>query len=342
MFASDRLPIGPYAILPIREFVMRFLLLLCLVLSTLSGAGAAMAAGLRLIEVPAANGKAAMKAAVWSPCAAAPVEVRIGPFLLPAVRDCPVPEGKYPLVVISHGFGGTYFSHRDTAAALADAGFIVAAINHPGDNALEMQKAGELSALTGRPADIARLLDHLLAGFSEAGSIDAGRIGVFGFSRGGYTALVLAGGTPDFANAALPCPDPQAPICAQMRQKTTLPQHGGQDARVKVVVAADPLNAFPGAGDLKNITIPVQLWSSERGGDGVAPQDVLRLRGDLPAKPDYRMVKGAGHFSFIAPCPAEMEKAVPQICSDAAGFDRVEFHGGFNADVVSFFKASLR
>jgi predicted dienelactone hydrolase len=186
------------------------------------------------------------------------------------------------------------------------------------------------------------LLDHLLEGFSEAGSIDAGRIGVFGFSRGGYTALVLAGGTPDFANAALPCPDPQAPICAQMRQKTTLPQHGGQDARVKVVVAADPLNAFPGAGDLKNITIPVQLWSSERGGDGVAPQDVLRLRGDLPAKPDYRMVKGAGHFSFIAPCPAEMEKAVPQICSDAAGFDRVEFHRGFNADVVSFFKASLR
>lgn len=326
---------------PIRELAMRFLLLLCLMFSALSGTGAAMAAGLRLIDVPAANGKAAMKAAVWSPCAAAPEEVRIGPFLLPAVRDCPVPEGKYPLVVISHGFGGTYFSHRDTAAALADAGFIVAAINHPGDNALEMKKAGELSALTGRPSDIARLLDHLLEGFSDAGSIDAGRIGVFGFSRGGYTALVLAGGTPDFANAGLPCPDPQAPICTQMRQNTTLPQHGGQDARVKAVVAADPLNAFPGAGDLKNITIPVQLWSSERGGDGVAPQDVARLRDDLSVKPDYRMVKGAGHFSFIAPCPAEMEKAVPQICSDAAGFDRAGFHRSFNAEVVSFFKASL-
>lgn len=321
---------------------MRFLLLLCLMFSALSGTGAAMAAGLRLIDIPAANGKAAMKAAVWSPCAAAPEEVRIGPFILPAVRDCPVPDGKYPLVVISHGFGGTYFSHRDTAAALADAGFIVAAINHPGDNALEMKRAGELSALTGRPADIARLLDHLLEGFSEAGSIDAGRIGVFGFSRGGYTALVLAGGTPDFANAGLPCPDPQAPICTQMRQKTTLPQHGGQDARIKAVVVADPLNAFPGAGDLKNITIPVQLWSSERGGDGVAPQDVARLRDDLPVKPDYRMVKGAGHFSFIAPCPAEMEKAVSQICSDAAGFDRAGFHRSFNTEVVSFFKASLR
>ncbi|MBO9654496.1 MAG: prolyl oligopeptidase family serine peptidase [Agrobacterium tumefaciens] len=321
---------------------MRFLLLLCLMLSALSGTDAATAAGLRLVDVPAANGKAAMKAAVWSPCAAAPGEVRIGPFLLPAVRDCPIPHGKYPLVVISHGFGGTYFSHRDTAAALADAGFIVAAINHPGDNALEMKKAGELSALTSRPADIARVLDHLLAGWSEAGSIDAERIGVFGFSRGGYTALVLAGGIPDFANAGLPCPDPQAPICTQMRQKTALPQHGGQDRRVKAVVVADPLNAFPGAGDLKAIAIPVQLWSSEQGGDGVVPQDIARLRDDLPVKPDYRMVKGAGHFSFIAPCPPEMAKAAPQICSDAADFDRAEFHRGFNADVVSFFKASLR
>ncbi|MDH0613293.1 MULTISPECIES: dienelactone hydrolase family protein [unclassified Agrobacterium] len=321
---------------------MRFLLSLCLfTVLFVSATGVSLAAGLRLIEVPSADGKAAMRAAIWSPCAATPGEVRIGPFLLPAVRDCPVPDGKYPLVIISHGFGGTYFSHRDTAAMLADSGFIVAAINHPGDSALDMTRAGDLSALTRRPADIARLLDYLLEGWSEARSIDAGRIGIYGFSRGGYAALVLAGGIPDFANAGLPCPDPQAPICAQMRQKTTLPQHGGQDVRVKAVVLADPLNAFPGSG-AKNITIPVQLWSSERGGDGVTPQDIARLRDDLPTKPDFRMAKAAGHFSFIAPCPAEMAKAAPQICGDAAGFDRAEFHRGFNADVLSFLKLSLR
>lgn len=321
---------------------MRFLLLFCLfVFSSLSGTGGAMAAGLRLIEVASAAGEPPLKAAVWSPCAPAPGEVRIGPFLLPAVRDCPIPDGKYPLVVISHGFAGTYFSHRDTATALADAGFIVVAINHPGDNALDMKRAGDLSALTDRPADIIRLLDYLLAGWGEARSVDADRIGVFGFSRGGYAALVLAGGIPDFPNAGLACPDPQAPICAQMRQKTALPQYRGPDARVKAVVLADPLNAFPSSGDVKTVKIPVQLWSSEHGGDGVMPQDIVRLRDDLPVKPDYRMVKGAGHFSFIAPCPAEMANAAPQICSDAAGFDRAEFHRGFNADVVSFFKASL-
>lgn len=327
----------------IREFLMRFLVVFCLLLlSVLSGTGAATAAGLRLIEVASVDGKAPIRAAVWSPCAATPVETRIGPFVLPAVRDCPIVEGQYPLIVISHGFAGTYFSHRDTAAALADAGFIVAALNHPGDNALDMKRAGELSALTDRPADIVRLLDHMLTNWKEAGFIDAGRIGVFGFSRGGYTALVLAGGVPDFLNSRLPCPDEQAAICAQMRDKSAVAKDRVHDKRVRAVAVADPLNAFPGAENLKNIGIPVQLWSSEQGGDGIVPQDIARLRDELPGKPDYRTVKGAGHFSFIAPCPAEMAKALPQICSDAPGFDRAEFHRSFNADVVSFFKASLR
>ena len=328
---------------PSREHVMRFLILLCLCLvSALCGTGTAIAAGLRLIEVPSAGGKPSMSAAIWSPCAAAPVETRIGPFVLPAVRDCPVVDGRYPLVIISHGFAGTYLSHRDTAAALADAGFIVAAINHPGDNAIDMKRAGELSALTERPANIVRLLDHMLGNWSDARFIDAGRIGIFGFSRGGYTALVLAGGAPDFPNTRLPCTEGQAAVCAQMLERAAAPEDRVYDARVKAVVVADPLNAFPGPDDLLDIKIPVQLWSSQLGGDGVTPEDILGFREKLPVKPDYRMVKGAGHFSFITPCPAEMEKALGEICSDSPGFDRAAFHRQLNGDVIRFFTASLR
>lgn len=331
-----------HSMFPIRGSVMRFLVLLCLSLvSAMCGTGTVLAAGLRLIEITSAGGNPSMRAAVWSPCAATPVETRIGPFALQAVRDCPVVDGQYPLVIISHGFGGTYFSHRDTAAALADTGFIVAAINHPGDNAIDMKRAGDLSALTERPADIVRLLDHMLANWNDARFIDAGRIGVFGFSRGGYTALVLAGGVPDFPNTGLPCPDGQAAVCAQMLERSASPEDRVYDARVKAVVVADPLNAFPGRADLRDIKIPVQLWSSERGGDGVAPEDILGLRDDLPAKPDYQTVKGAGHFSFITPCPAEMEKALAEICGDIPGFDRAEFHRRLNSEVIRFFTASL-
>lgn len=38
---------------------------------------------------------------------------------------------KLPLVVVSHGRGGDSVGLHDTAEALADAGFVVAAINHP-------------------------------------------------------------------------------------------------------------------------------------------------------------------------------------------------------------------
>jgi predicted dienelactone hydrolase len=41
---------------------------------------------------------------------------------------------------------------------LADAGFIVAAINHPGDTYLEMSRSGDLSAFVERPTDIKRLI----------------------------------------------------------------------------------------------------------------------------------------------------------------------------------------
>lgn len=301
-----------------------------------------VAAGFRLIDQPSDGDAPPLKAALWSPCADVPADVRVGPFLFSATRDCAIPEGTYPLVVISHGFGGSAFSHRDTATALADAGFIVAAINHAGDSALNMKRAGDLTALTQRPAEISRLLDHMLGSMAESRFIDRGRIGIFGFSRGGYTALTLAGGVPDFAKAGLPCPDPRAPICAQMLEKGTCSAPAASDARVKTIVVADPLNAFPSPSDVAQIRVPIQLWSSEHGGDGINPQDLTRLRETLPSRPDFRIVKGAAHFSFIAPCPAEMKKAAPEICTDAAGFDRQEFHREFNTEIVRFFDASLR
>jgi hypothetical protein len=41
--------------------------------------------------------------------------------------------GRLPLIVFSHGGGGSYDGHAGTAFALARAGFVVAALNHAGD-----------------------------------------------------------------------------------------------------------------------------------------------------------------------------------------------------------------
>ena len=94
----------------------------------------AQAAGLQLFEVPAEAGEPALAAAVWYPCAAPVADVRIGNVPVQAAKDCPVTGAGLPLVVISHGYSGKLTSHHDTAETLANAGFVVAAINHPIDS----------------------------------------------------------------------------------------------------------------------------------------------------------------------------------------------------------------
>src|SRR6516225_12466120 len=88
----------------------------------------AQAAGFRFIEVPADADGPALKGAMWYPCSEPPGEIDLGNIVLPGVNDCPISGDKLPLVVVSHGRGGSFILLHDTAEALADAGFIVAAI----------------------------------------------------------------------------------------------------------------------------------------------------------------------------------------------------------------------
>ena len=158
--------------------------------------GGAHAAGFQFLDVPAGAGGVAIKGGVWTPCAAAPSVVTVGPFELPATKNCPIRGENLPLVIISHGRGGAFLGHHDLAETLADAGFIVVAINHPGDNALDLSSFNEPSIYVSRPTDIRRTLDFVLDQSPLRASIDPHAIGFFGFSRGGYTGLVLAGARP--------------------------------------------------------------------------------------------------------------------------------------------------
>ncbi|MBD8686365.1 MULTISPECIES: alpha/beta hydrolase family protein [unclassified Rhizobium] len=298
------------------------------------------AAGLKSVEVPADGGGPAFKAFVWSPCAAEPVETKLGPIILKATRGCPVVGNALPLIVISHGHGGSSLGHHDTAETLANAGFIVAALNHPGDNFSDMSKSGDISAFIDRPTDIKRLVDFMINASPDAAKIDQQRIGFFGFSRGGYTGLVLAGAKPDFHDPSVICPDP-APMCGQMRRNEIPTRPLTQDSRIKAFVIADPLSFFPTEDTLKAVKAPLQLWGSQYGGDGVLPQSIKSLSENLPNRPEFQTVAGAGHFAFLAPCAAELVTSQPEICADASGFDRSDFHRSFDTQVLAFFKAQL-
>jgi predicted dienelactone hydrolase len=321
---------------------MRLSAVLIVIVACIASAKAE-AAGFRFIDIPADANGPALTGAVWSPCDQPPQPIRVGMVTIAAARNCPVVGDRLPLIVMSHGSGGWFGAHRDTAAALADAGFVVAAIDHPGDNGTDRRRSDTLSILTDRPTDIRRLTDFMLDRWPEAAKIDRGRIGFFGFSRGAYTGLMIAGGRLDILGIAPLCSEGFIDgMCAEIGKGKFPAGRPAADARFAAAVLADLEfgRAFTLEG-LADVKVPIQLWASERGGDGVLPEDNEAIDENLPAKPDYRVVPHAGHFAFIVPCSAEAAKALPEICVDAEGFDRVAFHKEFNAAVVAFFRKHL-
>jgi len=301
----------------------------------------ARAAGIQLLEFPGLAG------AIWYPCAAEPQSVPLGSLAvrfsdtLQGVKDCPVTGAKLPLVVFSHGRGGWFGLHHDTAEALADAGFVVAAINHPGDNGNDSSQSETLSVWASRPADMVRLIDFMLKNWKDRAAIDPARIGFFGFSKGGYTGLVLAGASLDFQRTAFYCTD-NTRFCEQIRSGD-VPQNLPRDDRIKAAVLADPA---PSVAFTKNtlvpIHIPLQVWRSELGATdrGVDPIGVARVSNSLAGQPEIHIVP-AGHFAFLPPCSPELAASLPRFCTDPPGFDRAAFHRDFDASVLRFFREHL-
>lgn len=307
----------------------------------LIGAGA-QAAGLRLLDMPADPEGPALTGAVWSPCAQPPGQVTIGRASLPAVQDCPVPgQGRLPLIVVSHGHGGSFLGHHDTAETLADAGFVAAAINHPGDTASDMSRGSDLLVMIERPIDIKRLIDFMLGTSPLAPRIDPQRIGFFGFSRAGYTGLVLVGANPDWDNAIRRCEGASLRICEQLRNREFPAGPLTHDPRIKAAVIADPLTVFFTPKSFASITAPVQLWGSAAGGEGVAPESVAVTDKSLPSQHEYRIVPNSTHFAFLTPCSPAVAQARPSLCTDPPGFDRVAFHHDLDAAILGFFQKHL-
>jgi predicted dienelactone hydrolase len=298
------------------------------------------AAGFRFIDVPADAEGPAMTGAMWYPCAEPPGTMQLGPYVLPVSKDCPLSGEKHPLIVVSHGSAGTFIGHHDTAEAFADAGFIVAAINHPGDTRSDTSRATELSVYVSLPADIKRLVDYMLGSSPAAPFIDPSRIGFFGFSRGGYTGLAVLGANADWANATEYCSTSPARGCQQIRNREFPAGPIPHDPRIKAAVVADPLAVFFTAEALAPVKAPVQLWASELGGAGVFLRDVAPLDTNLPAPHAFHVVRNAGHFAFFL-CPPALAQVDPDLCTDRSGFDRAAFHKEFNAAALKFLQDNL-
>jgi predicted dienelactone hydrolase len=115
------------------------------------------------------------------------------------------------------------------------------------------------------------------------------------------------------------------------------------DARIRAIVVAAPALGFTfSKAGLAAVKIPVQLWRAAD--DRILPQPLYAeaVNLALPTPPEYRVIDHAGHFDFLAPCSAGLQKLAAPICTSAPGFDRAAFHDDFNRQIVRFFVENLR
>ena len=122
---------------------MRLLFLICALFFASSGSSFGDTVGFE--EVKILNGaEPPLTAGIWYPVAAGSNEVI---------------AGRHALVLMSHGGGGAYDGHSDTAIALARAGIVAAVVSHAGDTFDDQSKVLQLWRA---PAQVRRLADYVL------------------------------------------------------------------------------------------------------------------------------------------------------------------------------------
>jgi predicted dienelactone hydrolase len=283
---------------------------------------------------------------------------KIGPYDVAATRDAAATPGKKPLVVISHGQGGSSLGHHDLATFLAAHGFVVATLNHPRDTVRDPGGVGTPAVMDGRPVQVSALITSLLADPEWKMQVDADRIGVAGFSMGGYTSLLLVGAVPEFDRifaycerhpedkptcrfAAKGAADPE--VAARMADlKAGLTRWGPTaDPRIKSAFAMAPLSLFFGEPGIAPIARPVFLYYGEHDEVLLPAENALQIKPWIKSLSGIEVVPKAGHWVFLTPCTTELKAEAATICTDPAGVDRPRVHEQVNAEALAFFRKTL-
>lgn len=270
---------------------------------------------------------------------------------------------KFPLILLSHGTGGTPQSLAWFATALASRGYIVVGVNHPGNNAIEPHTVEGFMLWWERAKDMSTLLDAMLADKEFGARIDTQRIGAAGFSLGGYTVIELAGGITASRHFIEACraaagqtsckappefPDLAAKTEALAAADPTFAEAiradgaSHRDPRIRAVFAIAPaLGPAVTAESLKAIAIPVAIVAGEQ--DSIVPIDASAryYAAEIP-RAELTIFPGAvGHYTFLDVCTDAGRSAIPPICVDQPSVDREAVHNATIDLATKFFSGQL-
>ena len=271
-----------------------------------------------------------MRAIAFYPSREAEGLTKLGSYEVEATEGAKIAMGRYPLLMLSHGNTGTPLALHDLATSLARKGFVVVAVLHPGDNYKDHSRLGTLSNLYGRPMQISAAISATLADPELSPYVHDDQVGVIGYSAGGETALILAGAQPDLDRLRRYCQErPEDRDACTTKGELIADRDDlepAADPRIRALLLMAPLSLMFGRQTLADVHVPVLLYSGENDSLVFPDKNADALARKLPVEPEFKVIPGAGHFVFMAPCNDEQMAAMPGLCTDAQGVDREDIH----------------
>jgi predicted dienelactone hydrolase len=306
--------------------------------------------------------------AVWYPAAPGSHESewRVGIFNAGwNARKAPLSAAatKCPLIVLSHGTGGGAAAMAWLAETLASGGYIVAAVNHHGNTAAEpsYQLQGFMLWWE-RARDISVLIDKLLADPQFGGHIDPSRIGVAGFSLGGYTALATVGARLAYQQWKTFCASqPAEPTCNlppeasfsmadvqrlldhddRVKEAVSHSHESFREARIRAAFAIAPvLGPAMTKASLAEVEVPVRIIVGSKDDQALPDVNARPIASAIP-NAELEILPHVTHYTFLARCNLLGKVVARSPCTDPDGIDREEVHRKVGADALQFFNRTL-
>lgn len=315
-----------------------------------------------------------LSTSIWYPVSADRVEQElvVGPPGLPifrrgwVARDAPFvlpTDSRLPLVVLSHGTGGSAESFSWLAEHLAARGYLVAGVTHHG-NSIE---ADDLSVqgfflFWERAPDISRMLDRLLADPEFGPAIDRNRIAAAGFSLGGNTVVLLAGAQLDTQSYFAACesaravpsscaPPPEAPFDREdllaaiasdpaTRASIEAADRSYRDERISAVYAIAPavIASMSDAG-IEAVEVPLRAVVGSADTMAPPPENAHRLARLAPGATLWEL-DGVDHYTFLGACGWGGRLLLGDICRETPAGSRAAVLPEVASDGLRFFESA--
>lgn len=317
------------------------------------------AAGMRSISINDADGQRNLDGFLWHPTALGqPSELDFESKVwvgTPVIKNADIAIGKFPLIVLSHGMFGNAYNQAWLASAMAQKGYLVAAINHPGTSTW-LRNKDQRRELWKRPQDISRLIDYLTAAHEYSAHINPEKIYMAGHSLGGFTAALLAGARYDALKFDTFCAEiPDELVCgvlngwdvAKTQEDRKQMEADLSDSRIKAFALFDlgGTQSFS-KQSLSQINQPMLIFGAPVMNSGLTLDIESRSLVKALPKQNVEYIEQAtmSHFDFFGLCREggfellKSEEPGDEIICQAGGNERAEKHKMIIENVLEAFQ----